>query len=242
MASVLEVPLPPLPENPSRNTSFLESLLNPNQTKRYCTANEDERPQIRSGLKPVRYKWTEFNVFIDDTFDTDERSLINNALYKLNQVLPCIKFGIWPNSAKPSGDYVRIKKGNGCSSAIGRQGGVQLMSLSSPGCMSLRTILHEMIHALGFLHEQSRPDRDKYVSVMWENIQPGKEHNFIKRDNKEVNTFGIPYDSRSIMHYHPNDFSWNGQPTIISKIGKRIGPTQDLRRSDIKKLKKMYKC
>jgi len=36
-------------------------------------------------------------------------------------------------------------------------------------------VQHELIHVLGFYHEQSRPDRDDYVSIQWANIDPGDD-------------------------------------------------------------------
>ena len=63
-----------------------------------------------------------------------------------------------------------------CYSFIGRQGGRQDISLGQ-GCGSLGTALHEIMHALGFFHEQSRPDRDEYVNIFFDNIETGTVYN-----------------------------------------------------------------
>lgn len=62
-----------------------------------------------------------------------------------------------------------------CFSAIGRQGGKQRISVGE-GCEYKGTVMHEMMHALGFFHEQSRTDRDNYIMVLWWNIEPGNNH------------------------------------------------------------------
>jgi hypothetical protein len=51
--------------------------------------------------------------------------------------------------------------------------GNQDMSLQIPGCLHHSVALHELLHALGFAHEQTRPDRDTYVRVYYENIGGG---------------------------------------------------------------------
>lgn len=54
--------------------------------------------------------------------------------------------------------------------------GGQKLSLGN-GCNSTATAMHELLHALGFWHEQARADRNLYVEVMWENILEGLMYN-----------------------------------------------------------------
>ena len=59
-----------------------------------------------------------------------------------------------------------------CSSYIGMIEGAQRLSLTD-GCFRHGTIMHEFLHALGFHHEHKRADRDDYVTIHWDNIEPG---------------------------------------------------------------------
>jgi hypothetical protein len=52
-----------------------------------------------------------------------------------------------------------------------KSAGAQQVSLQSPSCFYIGIAAHELMHALGFWHEQSRADRDKYVRINWANIQ-----------------------------------------------------------------------
>ena len=126
----------------------------------------------------------------------------------------------FPKSHRPkkSGDrsYITINSGRGCSSVVGKQGRPQTLSLSG-GCLSDGTIAHEFIHALGFHHEQNRPDRDQYVKINFQNIYSQNSFNFRKQSSSRVTTFGVPYDGLSIMHYRSTAFSKNRRPTIEAK-------------------------
>ncbi|XP_021953363.2 astacin [Folsomia candida] len=83
----------------------------------------------------------------------------------------------WPTGSAPSGDYVYIQKGgsgSGCySDGIGRRGGRQIINLQDPGCVTKGIIMHENIHAMGFHHEQVRPDRNNYITVYPNEIVDG---------------------------------------------------------------------
>ncbi len=62
-----------------------------------------------------------------------------------------------------------------CYSYVGnRHVGKQILSIGT-NCDRIATIEHEFLHALGFWHEQSRADRDDYVTIMWDRISEGTE-------------------------------------------------------------------
>jgi hypothetical protein len=105
-----------------------------------------------------------------------------------NDGKPCIKFVKRTNQE----NWVRIQDLQGCWSQIGKaaQKGPQTLSLQNPGCVFRRTVAHEFIHALGFHHEQTRPDRDKWVEVLFENIKESKQRKhfmMIGRQKASVN-------------------------------------------------------
>jgi len=61
--------------------------------------------------------------------------------------------------------------GNGCYSQIGRTRGKQNLSLQRSKCVNVETVIHELMHALGFEHEHNRPDRDKYIRINEDNLE-----------------------------------------------------------------------
>ncbi|XP_010773344.1 high choriolytic enzyme 1-like, partial [Notothenia coriiceps] len=128
-----------------------------------------------------------------------------------------------------------------CWSYLGRQSREQAISLRKNGCLYTSTVQHEVLHALGFAHEQVRSDRDSYVSIISRNIKPGKEHNFLKR---QTNNLGTTYDFNSVMHYGKYAFSKNGQPTMLAKRNPSLnfGNAHTMSNIDIALVNKLYQC
>lgn len=168
--------------------------------------------------------------------------LIEKAINAYHQNT-CIKF--FPRRSMDM-DYISIENDkSGCWSSIGRIGGKQEVNLQSPGCVTkVGTIMHELMHALGFLHEQNSEDRDKYITVNTNNIKPGYENNFDKAPRDSTFRFGVPYDYGSVMHYSVISFSKNNQPTITPKqtTNVEIGQRNAFSKHDIEKINRMYKC
>lgn len=141
--------------------------------------------------------------------------------------------------------YISIGNfGGGCWSYVGQQDvsfQPQAMNIGT-SCIFTDTIEHEMMHALGFFHEQARPDRDDHIVVNWDNIETGKYVNFQK--SFEINPNGSPYDYQSIMHYSSFAFAVNRSiPTITTTDGRtNVGQSTTMTPTDIEQIRAFYRC
>lgn len=134
-------------------------------------------------------------------------------------------------------NYVEFFSGSGCFSSVGMRGGEQRISLGS-GCGTRGIAIHEILHALGLWHEQSREDRANHVQVNLNNVIEGREHNFNQHiaDGDDIGG----YDFGSIMHYGRFAFSRNGLPTIEPLGGQAIGQRSGMSAGDINAVNELY--
>ncbi|CAL1277135.1 unnamed protein product [Larinioides sclopetarius] len=153
----------------------------------------------------------------------------------------CIRFVERTNET----DYIRIFKGQGCYSYVGKIGGAQPVSIGQ-GCNYMGTVLHELGHAIGFFHEQNRFDRDEWLTIYWDNIKEGMETEFAKLPLK-LHQMLTDFDYDSVMLYGEYAFSKEYgklktmSPKKSNKPLKEVGWKQ-LSKADITRIKKLYDC
>jgi len=137
-------------------------------------------------------------------------------------------------------NYVNIFSGTGNWSYVGMIGGKQDLSIYNWNWEFI--MAHELAHAVGVWHEQSRSDRDTYVQINWGNITAGKENNFNIHNAWYDSDIGT-YDFDSVMHYGAYSFSNNGQPTIQAQpayAGTSFGQRTHLSVSDTTSIAAIY--
>ncbi|XP_059214206.1 astacin-like metalloendopeptidase [Centropristis striata] len=135
-------------------------------------------------------------------------------------------------------NYLLFVSSRGCASYVGFIGGEQRVFVG-PSCV-VGNIAHELLHALGFYHEHTRTDREQHITILPHNIMKGMEGNFRKQPGE---TFELPYDVASIMHYGQEFFSMNGLPTIISNTeAESMGQRENLTQTDVQRVRLLYSC
>lgn len=164
-------------------------LFKQNQNKRVGYTAEFKR--WPKGIVPIRIK--------KDDFSEEFIRIVKGATrYIMDR--SCIQFKFDFNEAEFP-DYVFINIGNGktCSSQVGNYRKGKQQVLLHEKCTN-GSVVHELLHTLGFLHMHTAPNRDKYVQILFDNIKPVAKDNF-KQASGYVGMFRTPYDYQSIMHY-----------------------------------------
>jgi hypothetical protein len=111
--------------------------------------------------------WILINVVAEEDIN-----IINKAFEEYH-MKTCVKFRPYK---KGDEDFITIQgKKSGCWSFVGRHGGGQVVNLQNPGCVHHGIAVHELLHALGFYHQQSTHERDDFVKINWENIKLGND-------------------------------------------------------------------
>lgn len=122
----------------------------------------------------------------------------------------------------------KFREGAPCSSYLGRVGGMQPVYLRS-SC-GKQDVMHELMHALGFVHEQQREERDRHIQVLWANIEESFQYNFAILPDSLVHQYDgsvFNVSLKSVMMYHDEAFAKPGMKSLKSNLKAKIDPVNN---------------
>uniref|UniRef100_A0A3B3ZJV5 Metalloendopeptidase n=1 Tax=Periophthalmus magnuspinnatus TaxID=409849 RepID=A0A3B3ZJV5_9GOBI len=201
----------------------------------------------RSSIVPETSLWSSPVPYVlENNLGLNIKGIVLRALDRL-RLKSCIDFKPWDKMEEyyinHSFDVMALY--SRCFSMIGREvKNGQILQLAE-ACQRISIAEHEFLHALGFMHEHQRFDRDDFVTINFTNVIQGLEVNFIKAEKDQYTTQSTQYDYWSVMHYGPNAFS-NGNGTTITTKNPRfmpiIGQTLGISATDVLELNLLYNC
>ncbi|MCP4129640.1 MAG: hypothetical protein GY754_01370 [bacterium] len=183
--------------------------------------------------------------YISGEFDTTEESRLADAMSRWQSKTGSVSFVDYTGKSaleipEPCLDIQRSTDRNSASTV----GAVDdpVLQLSNV-LFSKRTVIHELGHVIGLLHEHQRPDRDDSITIQWENIYSQYYHNFEKLDSPLLVEEDFPYDISSVMHYSASSGAkdWFSKSiTINDGSGLSWGFACYISAEDISKVQNIY--
>ncbi|KAK0401951.1 hypothetical protein QR680_016063 [Steinernema hermaphroditum] len=252
----------PLPDSARKTITEINSALGLDEVlvegDILMTAEEARRyfeVQERRSKRQAYQRW-DFpkSLWSDGVYYTYDPALNQQGINAVEEAIAfwqkhtCIRFHRVQNGASMPVDPLLIfYPGWGCFSAIGRNHDAKQQRVSiGPGCEYVSVTTHEIAHALGFMHEQSRWDRDNYLWVDLNNVMSGKAHNYDKYAEKQNNNYGKQYDFSGIMHYEDNSFAINYSVPVMyarnSAYQMSMGGAHIPAHGDIYEMNMLYSC
>ncbi len=234
----------------------------------YDTSNIGTRPvELALQMRRLRFRknilfsaadalWWDWGIWEDgvipykvsDNMPQPFKDLIARAVNHINtHTNLCMR--VWTRSQSNYIEFIPVKnKPYSGSSPLGKTGGRQAVELdifdtTFNTIASFRTVVHESMHAAGFIHEQSRSDRDDFVEILPDNIDNDMGYNF---DKDAFSRNLTAYDFQSIMHYNRRSFGkrdtrGNRMVTIRTRNSRdRIDPSNRLTRLDRAGVNSLY--
>lgn len=202
------------------------------QTPEAVPTKEFQRQAI--AIAPSVYRWPEHVIPYVISDDVGSQQRVLDAIQHWNENTP-----IRLVERTTERNYVRFRRvSSGCSSFVGMIGiGEQSINIAD-GCTT-GSVIHEIGHAAGLFHEQSRQDRNAFVKLLRDNIDKRELTQYRQELNSGLDVGS--YDFGSIMQYSINGFSRNGFPTLATlPAGIPLGQRNGLSPADIDAVKRIY--
>uniref|UniRef100_A0A914DL40 Zinc metalloproteinase n=1 Tax=Acrobeloides nanus TaxID=290746 RepID=A0A914DL40_9BILA len=235
---------PPL-ENPLNDYLYQGDMLLSTDQIDLLLAQNQPRQKRQAIIKQYRWNSTTVPFFFDPSFPTYMTDYVRQSLGIWEQQT-CLKFV--ENQTTPNAK-IRFFSDASCYSYVGTQSSgnsTHDVSLNS-ACDDMGQIIHEIGHAIGLFHEQSRYDRDNFIQLDLSNIPEYYLAAAYSKETPQINdNLGIEYDYGSIMQYP--DYAYGidtSRPTMIAleayhqhTMGQQVAPSF----YDYKSINLLYEC